>query len=145
MHLFCCLLISCFMQASNNLMSTMVRGVALSRDLRESINKAFETGLSSYKIAKQFNLPRSSIRNIISKFKNSGNVEIGKKTGRPPIAKPRDCRVLKKIIKENRRQTAAAITVQWRERIKKSVSVDTCKRTMKKIGYKFYKVCFRFI
>lgn len=123
----------------------MARGVALSRDLRESIIKAFQTGLSSYKIAKNFSLPRSSVQNIITKYKNSGNVEIGKKTGRPTIAKPRDCRVLKKIIKENRRQTAAAITVEWKSRIKKNISVDTCKRTMKKLGYSFYKVCFKII
>lgn len=129
------------MQVGISFMSTMARGVALSRDLRESIIKAFETGLSSYKIAKNFNLPRSSVQNIITKFKTSGNVEIGKKTGCPAIAKPCDCRVLKNIIKENRRQTAAAITVQWRERIQKSISIDTCKRTMKKMGYKFYKVC----
>lgn len=120
-------------------MSILARGVALSGDLRESMIKAFETGLSSYEIPENFNLPLSSVQNIITKFKNSGNVDICNRTGHPLTAKPRDCQ----IFKENRRYLSASITVQWREQIQKSVSVDSCKQMMKKMGYKFYKVYFK--
>ena len=116
----------------------MARGVALSQDLRNLIIKAFKEGKSSYQIAKNLFIARSSVQNIISLFKKTGDVKLKRKTGRPSIAKPADYRALKRIIVKNRRETAAAITVEWRNHLKKDISVDTCKRSMKKIGYKFY-------
>lgn len=118
----------------------MPRGKALSVDLRKAIIAASSQAKSTYTISKEFNLPRSTVQDIVSLNKRTGSVEIRKKPGRPLLTTRAERRILKKIVKKDRRATAADITVQWKRHIKKDLSVDTCKRALKKLGYDFYKV-----
>lgn len=109
-------------------------------DLRNLIVNEFKKGTSTYKIAKKLNLPRSTMQSIIIMYKKTNSVVPRKNPGRPPMCTDRGLRALKKIVSQNRHTTAANITVKLREAINKDVSVDTCKRSLKKIGFKFYKV-----
>lgn len=90
--------------------------------------------MSAYDIANNLGISRSTVRNIINLFKRTGNTKPLKKTGRPTIASDRDRRILRKIVKKDRRSTAASITLEWKHLIKKQVSRDTCIREIKKNG-----------
>lgn len=116
----------------------MGRGKPLSEDVRKIIISSCKSGKSAYKIAEDLHLARSTVQSIIQHYKKTGKISSLKKTGRPRITTPAENRVLKKIIKKNRRARAGELTVKWREMIKKDVSVDTCKRVMKRMGYGFY-------
>lgn len=118
----------------------MARGVALSIDLRKSIITSSDRGESAYKIATAMNLSRSTVRDIISKYKKTNKIERKKIPGRPSKITPQDLRSLKKIIKEDRRCTTGEIVSCWNVAMGKSVSSTTCRRYIKKIGYSFYKV-----
>jgi transposase len=118
----------------------MVRGKSLSKDLRLSIITAHNKGMSGRKISISHTIPRSTVQDIINLYEKTGKVEERKKTGRPSTITYANKRALRKIIKTSRRSNVKDITVLWRDAIKKDVSLSTTKRTIRKIGYKFYKV-----
>lgn len=116
----------------------MGRGKPVGEELRKRIVCGIEAGKSSYQISKDLTLPRSTVQSIIQHYKKNGNTSCLKKTGRPRITSEAENRILKKIIKKNRRARAGELTVHWRDMIDKDVSVDTCKRVLKRMGYGFY-------
>lgn len=118
----------------------MARGKPLSSDLRNLIISAHKNGKSCREISKNMSIPRATVQDIVNLFKNTNNIAVREKTGRPTILNDTNKRALTRIIKENRRSTAAEITVKLRTAIKKNISVSTCSRAMKKSGYRFYKV-----
>lgn len=118
----------------------MVRGRALSHDMRNSIVTAHKNGVSGHKIVKNLNIPQGTVRNIIKQFKQEGNIQQKVKTGRRSKITERDERALRAIIKQDRRAASREIAVKWSHAIGKRVSKDTCLRKMKKMGYGFYKV-----
>lgn len=121
----------------------MARGKALSIELRNLIVKLRLDGKSGRKIAKDLDLPVSSVADIIKKYSSSGSVAIGKSTGRKRIINDRDVRVLISIAKENRRSSLRDLNAIWSERIKKRASTETTRKYLRKRGYKFYKVSLR--
>ena len=120
----------------------MVRGKALSNDIRNSIVAAHKNGVSGHKIAKNLNIPQGTVRNIITLFKQNGNIQTKVKTGRRCKISERDERALRAIIKQDRRAASKEIAVKWSHAIGRRVSKDTCLRKIKKLGYGFYKVSF---
>lgn len=116
----------------------MARGKPVSQEVRKIIISYSNNGKSTYQISKDLSLPRSTIQTIIEHHRKYGIVTCLKKSGRPRITTKAENRILKKIIKENRRARAGELTVLWRDAIKKDVSVDTCKRVMRRMGYGFY-------
>lgn len=120
----------------------MVRGKSLSCDMRNSIVAAHESGLSGHKIAKNLSIPQGTVRNIISQFKKTGNIQTKVKTGRASKITKRDERALRTLIKQDRRASSRELAVKWADAIGRPISKDTCLRRMKKMGYGFYKVSF---
>ena len=96
--------------------------------------------ISAYQISKNINISRSTIRNIISLFKKTGGAAMLKKPGRPSKITSVDKRNLTKIIKSDRRTSSTEITSKWNSATGKEISRRTCLRTMKKLGYGFFKV-----
>lgn len=78
------------------LQSKMPRGKALSVDLRKAIIAASSQAKSTYTISKEFNLPRSTVQDIVSLNKKTGSVEIRKKPGRTLLTTRAERRILKK-------------------------------------------------
>nr|CAH7717710.1 unnamed protein product [Callosobruchus chinensis] len=91
-------------------------------------------------IAKNLNIPQGTIRSIISRFKENGNVKIKPKPGRSSKVTKRDKRVLRALIKQDRRAPSRELAIKWADAIGNHVSKDTCLRNLKKMGYGFYKV-----
>lgn len=118
----------------------MVRGKALSNDMRNSIVAAHKNGISGHNIAKNLSISQGTVRNIITLFKNNGNIQTKKRAGRRSKITERDERALRTIIKADRRAGSREIAVKWSNAIGRRVSKDTCLRTLKKMGYGFYKV-----
>lgn len=116
----------------------MARGKPVTEDVRKLIITSNKNGKSAYQIAKDLSLPRSTIQTIIEHHRKHGTVSCLKKTGRSRITSKAENRILRRIIKKNRRARAGELTVLWRDAIKKNISVDTCKRVMKRMGYGFY-------
>lgn len=116
----------------------MARGKPVPEEVRKIIISHNNKGKSTYQISKDLSLPRSTIQTIIEHHRKHGTVSCLKKTGRPRITSKAENRILRKIIKKNRRARAGELTVLWRDAIKKNISVDTCKRVLKKMGYGFY-------
>lgn len=116
----------------------MARGKPIADEVRKIIIHSNNNGKSAYQIAKNLSLPRSTVQTIIEHYRKNGTVKCLKIPGRPRITSAAENRVLKKIIKNNRRARAGGLTLKWREMIHKDVSVDTCKRVVKRLGYRFY-------
>lgn len=114
----------------------------MSLDIRKLIIKDHLNAFSAYKIAEKFSLARSTVQSIINLYKNTGKCKKKKNPGRPKIATASDLLCLKRIAVEDSHASAADITIKCRNFIKKDISVDTCKRMLQKIGFKFYKVKF---
>lgn len=123
----------------------MPRGKPVCEEIRSLIIKSHMDGKSGRKISEEVKIPRTTVQDIIKLFKNTGKIGLGKKTGRNCSFSAQDLRALKKIVLKNRRATAAEITLEWNLMCKSTVSVSTCTRAVKKLGYKFYKVSFQLI
>lgn len=120
----------------------MPRGKPLSKDFRLSIINAHKKGISARRISVSHSVPRSTVQDIINLYKTTNGVDQKIKTGRPSTITEANKRALRRIVKTNRRSNTKEITVLWRESIAKDISLSTTKRTIRKIGYKFYKVKF---
>nr|CAH7733228.1 unnamed protein product [Callosobruchus chinensis] len=112
----------------------------ISEDLPFLLCLAHKNGLSGNIIAKNLNIPQGTIRSIISRFKENGNVQITPKPGRSSKVTKRDKRVLRALIKQDRRAPSRELVIKWADAIGKHVSKDTCLRNLKKMGYGFHKV-----
>lgn len=118
----------------------MVRGSPLSLDLRKAIINLSDSGQSGCQIAKSLSISRYTIRNIIKNKKQTGNVDPKPRSGSKPKATKTDLRALRKIAKANRRNNCGELALLWSETAGKTFSLSTTNRSLKKIGFGFYKV-----
>lgn len=128
------------MSIHTNLLAKMVRGIALSEDLRKTIIHFSNSGKSGCQIAKDMNLSRYTIRNIIKLHTVTGQVSIKSRLGSKPKASEANTRVLRRIAKSNRRSNCGELAQLWSDATMKTFSRSTTNRTLKKIGFGFYKV-----
>lgn len=63
--------------------STMGSSKQLARTLKLRIVDAHKAGEGYKKIAKRYQMPISSVRNVIKKWQSSGTVEVKARSGRP--------------------------------------------------------------
>ncbi|CAH1958220.1 unnamed protein product [Acanthoscelides obtectus] len=83
--------------------------------------------------------PQGTVRKIISLFKQNVHIDIKIRNGRRSKITERDEPALLAIIKHNCRAVSREIAVKGSHVIGKRVSKNTCLRSMKKMGYSFYK------
>lgn len=123
------------------LTTKMVRGVPISKQLREIIVSQYCKGKSIQKIANELQLSKSSVGNIVKYYADRGTLEIkGKSPGRPPVVTSRNQRQLVKICKSRRRSTLREITARWNSENGLTLSRECCRRWIHKSGLGFYKV-----
>lgn len=120
----------------------MVRGKALSNDLRRVIVNLYSAGNSCGKIANQLQLSRYTVRNIVKLYKTTGAVKEKPNLGRTSKITATDLRGLRRILKQNRRANCGELSVEWNRATGKHFSRSTCLRAIKRLGYKFYKVSY---
>ena len=94
--------------------------------MRAKILGLYESNKSIRDISKQLKIPKSTIQDTISHYKNSGSV----KTGRPRILNGSDQKELKKIVKENNCSSINMIQKKYVETSNVEVSSSTIRRNL---------------
>lgn len=119
----------------------MVRGVATPKKVRDLIIKMFGKGKKMRQIARDLELSKSTVSQIIKSYGENGTTDVkGKSPGRPPLVTDRQRRELVKICKKNRRGTLREVTAEWNEATEASYGRETCRKWIHKSGLGFYKV-----
>lgn len=119
----------------------MARGVATDKKVREIIIRQYANGKTMGKIAKDLNIAKSTVGEVIKAYGETGSFDVrGKSSGRPRIVTERKKRVLVKICKQQRRGTVRDIQTRWNEEADLNVSRECCRQWIHKAGYGFYKV-----
>ena len=77
------------------------KGKDVSDEVRAVIYTMFKNGKKVTAIAKDFSMPRGTVNTIIQRYKNTGKIKKGKRTGRHPKPTPRDERRLSRLVLRN--------------------------------------------
>ena len=98
------------------------------------------TGDSERIILKKMGFEKTTIHNIIAKYKKTGAVSIAPRSGRPKLLTERDKRHLKTIITRNWREPVNNIVKTFAESTGKVICKNTMKSILYKIGYNSHTV-----
>lgn len=127
----------------------MGRGSPLSAELRERIVCQLKNNVSQRRIAKNLGLSPSTVNKIVKRFKETGEISVRKGQGRKPLLNVRELRALWRYCIRNRHSTVMDITTWARDYFKKTLSVNTVRRCIKKFSLRLYqakkKPCFSFV
>jgi len=91
--------------------------------------------LSVRNIAKVLLLKKSTIQDVITKYRRRGLISAAPRSGRPPILTQRNTRALIKIVKEDRQTSLDELTEKFSKTLQISVSNSTIKRKLHEEGY----------
>ena len=100
----------------------------MSPDLKKVADDLFKNGEKISDIARILQQPRSTISDIIRRFRKAGTVENRPRSGRPPAMDDRDYRQFEKIVKTERRPPLVEITLSL---MKKGMSKRTVRRRLR--------------
>lgn len=91
----------------------------------------YKGGTSGNAIAVKLGIPRSTVYNILNRFKKRGTVKSKKRTGRPRKLNSHDLRELGRVFKHSRKMKATELS----NLIMKDVSTRTIRRRAHEMGY----------
>ena len=74
----------------------------VSKTNRERIIGAYLSGIKQRVISTQFDIPTSTVNDIVKKYKETGSTEPKQRSGQPKVLTERDTRALKRIIRTDR-------------------------------------------
>ena len=94
----------------------MPRGKDVPQSDRGAIVALSNEGLSQRAIGKKLGIPKSSVNNILQRFKSTNSFESQPHTGQPFATTPRQDKVLVKLALKDRRMSAAELNKEWRKR-----------------------------
>ncbi|CAF3791826.1 unnamed protein product [Rotaria socialis] len=94
-------------------------------------------GLNQTQIARQRNISRHCVENAIKKYKKTGQYNDFLRTGRPKRIPSCGVRHLKRLVKDDRRISAAKITSDVNASLPKPVSTRTVRRYLRDHGYEY--------
>lgn len=119
----------------------MSRGKETSGAIRDLIIKLFHKGKTFRDIAREINVAKSTVADIVKKYQRTGSTKVLRYgVGRPRKVSPRMQRSLVRICKAGRRGTVRDISTKWNEETGGNVSRETCRRWIHRSGLHFYKV-----
>ena len=109
----------------------MSKSKGLSEFDRGSIVRYHLCGKSVREIADILQKPKSTVSDVIVKWKRRGSETAEKRTGRPEILGERSCRTLKSVVKQNRKSSLVEITQEFKNSSGMNVSSRTVRRELK--------------
>ena len=80
-------------------------------------------------------LKRSTVADIVNRYKNEDRIESLPQSGRRKIINEREKRKIIRKVKENPRLSASTLAAEFREESGKNVSTQTVRRLLKENGY----------
>ena len=80
-------------------------------------------------------LKKSTIQDVITKYRKRGLETAAPRSGRPPILTPRNTRALVKIVKNDRQASLDELTKNFNKTLHISVSSCTVKHKLHEEGY----------
>ena len=102
---------------------------------RDEIIGLSKINLSVRNIAKVLLLKKSTIHDVITKYRRRGLISAAPRSGRPPILTQRNTRALLKIVKEDRQTSLDELIEKFSKTLQISVSNSTIKRKLHEEGY----------
>ena len=112
------------------------KGAELSTETKELIITLSESVKNKAELSRMLNIPRTTLRSVLSKYGRTGTVETLTRSGRKKSFTNRDRNALKGLVKSNRRLTVQDITVKLNECKTKTFSQKTVQRVLHSEGYK---------
>lgn len=113
----------------------MVRGNELSNFQRGVIIGCHLSGMSVRDISRKLQHPKSTIFDVIRKWKHEGAETVKQRSGRPSKMTDRARRTLKRVVVHNRQSSANCIAQEFREASGIKVSTKTIRRQLHTLGY----------
>src|SRR3954447_20050679 len=105
-------------------------GRELSEFERGRIIGAHDAGMSLGEIGKMYDVPKSTVNDIIKAFENHGFTKPQPRSGRPKILNNRDERHLIQMVNKDHKDPIAQITAKMNDATLKDVSVKTIQCTL---------------
>ena len=112
------------------------KGAELSTETKELIITLSESMQNKAELSRIWNIPRTTITSVLSKYRRTGTVETLTRSGRKRIFTKRDRNALKRLVKSNRRLTLLDISSKLNECKTKTLSQKTVQREWHSEGYK---------
>lgn len=113
----------------------MVKNRELSDFERGKVIALYEDGCSERAISQKTGFGKTTVHNIITKYKKTGAITVASRSGRPKILTERDKRHLKTIIVQNRREPMTKIRENFNISTGNEVSERTVRRALYELGY----------
>lgn len=104
-------------------------------EVRSIVIKLFNQGKTYAQIAEAINRSRTTVFNIVQRYKKFHTVLNKPRTGRPPKLSVREQRKIVRHVQANPLVTASEITAQLKEDLGKHVHVRTVRRVLNRTGY----------
>jgi len=82
--------------------------------------------LSVRKIAEVLLIAKSTVQDVINKYRRRGLITAAPRSGRPPILTPRNTRTLIKMVKKDRQTSLEELT----EDFNKTLQISVCSKTV---------------
>ena len=95
----------------------------------------YNDGFNERYIVKETGIPKTTVHNTITKYRNNGTIMRIKGSGRPKLLNNEDIRYLENLIHENPRISSKKMSKLLEKDKKKVVSERTIRATLNKIGF----------
>lgn len=102
---------------------------------RGEVVGAWKCGISERKISEALKIPKSTVHDIISTYKNHGITKPPPRNGKPSTLTERDDRHLIRILNNNRRTNIRELCENFITSTSTNLSIITLKRYLHKIGF----------
>ena len=87
-------------------------------------------------IADDIGSKKNTVRDVFSKWEKEGITTVQPRPGAPKKLDDRDLRQLVRVVKKNRRATAAEITIDFASLLGKDLSIKTIRNYLKELGFR---------
>ena len=102
---------------------------------RGMIIGAHRFGHSTREISVKFEIPRSTVSDVIVKWKREGVIKCPPRPIKPTVLTERDRRCLKRVVKSNRKSSLKDLAQEFREASSSTASDHTVRREINKLGF----------
>ncbi|CAF3183212.1 unnamed protein product [Rotaria socialis] len=103
--------------------------------VRAHVVALHDAGFNQVHISKQLNISRCCAQNAIKKYKDQGNYNDLKSSGRPRKVDGRGLRHLKRLVKGDERLSAAKIATDLNASLPKPITTRTVRNYLKELGF----------